>query len=185
MYYDSFSTNCLRLTLIIIAGKVQLTTRNILIANLSISNILLCLFTMPLTMLDLIHTFWPMDSSQVIIIQYCQLFNFSLPQGVLCQLTSASQSTFVFFSSLSVTLIAVDRFLFIIHPKNYQISIRQVWWRVPQYKKTKSLQYEPPWIPINPKNTYSFCEQTLSIERHNMSKYNSLSDTSHFDIPTC
>ena len=105
------ATQCFIINMILIfAAKVQLTTRNILIANLSISNILLCLFTMPLTMLDLIHTFLPLDSSQ----------------EVLCQLTSASQSTFVFFSSLSVTLIAVDRFLFITQPKHPQISTRQV-----------------------------------------------------------
>jgi hypothetical protein len=41
------------------------TTRNILIANLALSNILLCLFTMPLTLLDLIHNYWPLGSGQV------------------------------------------------------------------------------------------------------------------------
>ena len=41
------------------------TTRNILIANLALSNIFLCLFTMPLTMLDLIHNYWPLGSGQV------------------------------------------------------------------------------------------------------------------------
>ena len=41
------------------------TTRNILIANLALSNIFLCLFTMPLTMLDLIHNYWPLGYGQV------------------------------------------------------------------------------------------------------------------------
>ena len=45
------------------------TTRNILIANLALSNIFLCLFTMPLTMLDLIHNYWPLGSGQV-----CQVY---------------------------------------------------------------------------------------------------------------
>ena len=41
------------------------TTRNILIANMALSDILLCVFTMPLTMLDLIHNYWPLGSGQV------------------------------------------------------------------------------------------------------------------------
>ena len=43
------------------------TTRNILIANMAVSDLLLCLFTMPLTMLDLIHNYWPLGENQV----YC------------------------------------------------------------------------------------------------------------------
>ena len=35
-------------------NKVMLTTRNIFIANLAISDILLCSFTMPLTLVDLL-----------------------------------------------------------------------------------------------------------------------------------
>ena len=41
------------------------TTRNILIANMAMSDLLLCLFTMPLTMLDLIHNYWPLGADQV------------------------------------------------------------------------------------------------------------------------
>ena len=41
------------------------TTRNILIANMAMSDLLLCLFTMPLTMLDLIHNYWPLGKDQV------------------------------------------------------------------------------------------------------------------------
>ena len=37
-----------------LANKVMLTTRNIFIANLAISDILLCSFTMPLTLVDLL-----------------------------------------------------------------------------------------------------------------------------------
>jgi hypothetical protein len=40
------------------------TTRNILIANMAISDLFLCLFTMPLTMLDLIHNYWPLEEIQ-------------------------------------------------------------------------------------------------------------------------
>ena len=37
-----------------LTNKVMLTTRNIFIANLAISDILLCSFTMPLTLVDLL-----------------------------------------------------------------------------------------------------------------------------------
>ena len=54
-------------------------------------------------------------------------FNLFLPlQEILCQLTSASQSAFVFFSSFSVVAIAVDRLLFIAYPKKTQITTGQV-----------------------------------------------------------
>ena len=69
------------------------TTRNVLLANMALSNLALCVFTMPLTLLDMLHHYWPLASGQ----------------EVLCKLTSHTQSTFVFFSSWSVMLIAVDR----------------------------------------------------------------------------
>ena len=47
-------------------------------------------------------------------------------QEMMCQLTSASQSAFVFFSSFSVVLIAVDRLLLIVYPRITQISTCQV-----------------------------------------------------------
>ena len=78
------------------------TPRNILIANLALSNIFLSLFTMSLTLLDLIH------------------------KEILCQFASTSQSAFVFFSSFSVVLIAVDRLLLIVYPSRSQISTSQV-----------------------------------------------------------
>ena len=37
-----------------------MTTRNIFIANLAISDILLCSFTMPLTLADLVTNYWPL-----------------------------------------------------------------------------------------------------------------------------
>ena len=43
------------------------TTRNILIANMALSDLLLCMFTMPLTMLDLIHNYWPLGEEQVLL----------------------------------------------------------------------------------------------------------------------
>ena len=42
------------IVLAFLTNKVMLTTRNIFIANLAISDILLCSFTMPLTLVDLL-----------------------------------------------------------------------------------------------------------------------------------
>ena len=68
-------------------------TRNVLLGNMALSNLGLCVFTMPLTLLDLLHHYWPLASGQ----------------EILCKLTSHTQSTFIFFSSWSVMLIAIDR----------------------------------------------------------------------------
>ena len=45
--------------------QVMLTTRNIFIANLAVSDIFLCAFTMPLTMVDLITKYWTLGPDQV------------------------------------------------------------------------------------------------------------------------
>jgi neuropeptide Y receptor len=46
----------------------MLTTRNIFIANLAVSDILLCAFTMPLTLVDLITKYWTLGPDQVFFI---------------------------------------------------------------------------------------------------------------------
>ena len=45
--------------------KVLLTTRNIFIVNLAISDLLLCSFTMPLTLMDLTSKYWSLGPSMV------------------------------------------------------------------------------------------------------------------------
>ena len=47
------------------AVQVLLTARNIFIANLAISDLLLCLFTMPLAMMDIITKFWVLGPRMV------------------------------------------------------------------------------------------------------------------------
>ena len=42
-----------------------LTPRNIFIANLALSNLLLCVFTMPLTLADLLTKYWPLGEDMV------------------------------------------------------------------------------------------------------------------------
>ena len=44
----------------------------------------------------------------------------------LCKLIGTTQASCVFFSAFSIVLIAVDRFMFIVHPTSTQISTPQV-----------------------------------------------------------
>ncbi|XP_023334629.1 neuropeptide F receptor [Eurytemora carolleeae] len=92
-----------------LTNKVMLTSRNIFVANLALSDILLCSFTMPLTLIDLVSKHWPMGPGQ----------------EVLCKMMGTSQSTCIFFSAFSIVLIAVDRYQFIVNSTEVQISILQ------------------------------------------------------------
>ena len=60
----------LAIILACLGNKVQKNTRNIFILNIALSDLLLCLVTMPLTMMDLIHHYWPLGSGQVNQINY-------------------------------------------------------------------------------------------------------------------
>ena len=46
-------------------SQVLLTARNIFIANLAISDLLLCVFTMPLAMMDMVTKFWVLGPDMV------------------------------------------------------------------------------------------------------------------------
>ena len=46
------------------------STRNLLIMNMAVAGILLCSFTMPLTLLDQLHTNWVFGESRVIKIWF-------------------------------------------------------------------------------------------------------------------
>ena len=45
----------------------MMTTRNVFIANLAISDILLCLFTIPLALVDIITAYWNFGPDMVAI----------------------------------------------------------------------------------------------------------------------
>jgi neuropeptide Y receptor len=51
----------------------MLTTRNIFIANLAVSDLFLCAFTMPLTLVDLVTKYWSLGPDQVISYLPCNL----------------------------------------------------------------------------------------------------------------
>ena len=45
---------------------------------------------------------------------------------ILCKMTSTTQSTFVFFASFSVVIIAMDRMRFVVTPQRVQLSNKMV-----------------------------------------------------------
>ena len=74
--------------------------------NLSLSDLLLCLITMPLTLMEVVCYSWPLGN-----------------YPVLCKLTGSLEAVSIFCSTITIASIAVDRYLLIIktvsnHPKS-------------------------------------------------------------------
>jgi neuropeptide F receptor len=68
------------------------TARNMFIVNLAVSDLVLCLVTMPLTLMEVLTTYWPLGTHD-------------LP----CKMLGALQATSIFVSTISITAIALDR----------------------------------------------------------------------------
>ncbi|GIX73185.1 neuropeptide F receptor [Caerostris darwini] len=86
------------LVCIAVARKAAMrTARNVFIINLAISDLILCLFTMPFSLVEITMKFWPL--------------------GVLpCKLVAGLQGTSIFVSTISITAIALDRYKVIVYP---------------------------------------------------------------------
>ncbi|XP_067008002.2 neuropeptide F receptor [Anabrus simplex] len=75
------------------------TARNMFIVNLAISDLLLCLITMPLTLMEILTKYWPLGR-----------------QSFICKMVGTLQATSIFVSSISITAIALDRYQVIVYP---------------------------------------------------------------------
>ena len=75
------------------------TPRNSFILNLAVSDLLLCLVTMPLTLLDIVNKHWPLGDS-----------------ALSCKVAGGLQAVSVFVSTISITVIALDRYQLIVYP---------------------------------------------------------------------
>ncbi|EDV90724.1 GH14016 [Drosophila grimshawi] len=75
------------------------TARNLFILNLAISDLLLCLVTMPLTLMEILSKFWPYGSC-----------------ASLCKMIATLQALSIFVSTISITAIAFDRYQVIVYP---------------------------------------------------------------------
>ena len=82
------------LVVIVIVRKATMrTVRNVFILNLAISDMLLCLITMPLTLAEVLSHYWPFGHFPV-----------------LCKLFGTLQAISIFVSSITITAIALDRY---------------------------------------------------------------------------
>ena len=82
-----------------IRQKALRTPRNAFIINLAVSDILLCLVTMPLTLVEIVNDHWPLGDSVV-----------------SCKASGGFQAVSVFVSTISITVIALDRYQLIVYP---------------------------------------------------------------------
>ncbi|XP_064466084.1 neuropeptide F receptor-like [Ornithodoros turicata] len=88
--------NCL--VCVAVARKPRMrTARNMFIINLAISDLVLCLFTMPFSLVEIVLKFWPLGV-------------------VTCKMVSGLQATSVYVSTISITAIALDRYKAIVYP---------------------------------------------------------------------
>lgn len=77
----------------VIRKPAMRTARNVFIINLAISDLLLCLITMPLTLMELLSQYWPLGDTPFV-----------------CRLVGTLQATSIFVSTISITAIALDRY---------------------------------------------------------------------------
>jgi hypothetical protein len=65
---------------VLIYQQVMRSTRNIFIVNMAVSGVLLCSFTMPLTLVDLLYKYWVLGTDQVdMTVSGALLCSFTMP----------------------------------------------------------------------------------------------------------
>ena len=84
------------------------TARNIFIATLAVADLMLCLLTMPMTLLGVLTKYWPFGTST----------------WILCKIVRTSPAITIFFSSYTMAVIALDRHRFIVHSTKRQVCAR-------------------------------------------------------------
>ena len=75
------------------------TVRNVFIINLAVSDLLLCIVTMPLTMMEVLSNTWQLGNSPF-----------------LCKMVGGLQAVSIFVSTMSIAAIALDRYQLIVYP---------------------------------------------------------------------
>ncbi|CAG7786981.1 unnamed protein product [Allacma fusca] len=83
----------------VIRKATMRTARNMFIINLAVSDLLLCVITMPLTLMEVLTVHWPLGR-----------------HVFLCKLVGTLQATSIFVSTISITAIALDRYHVIVYP---------------------------------------------------------------------
>lgn len=80
-----------------------LSPRNLFIVNLAGSDLLLCVFTMPFSFIEISMKMWQMGL-------------------VPCKLVAGLQATSIFVSTISITAIALDRYKVIVYPTHKETT---------------------------------------------------------------
>lgn len=86
------------------------SARNMFILNLAVSDLLLCLITMPLTLMEILTRYWPLGRSTIF----------------LCKLFGGLQGVSIFVSTMSITAIALDRYHVIVYPMKKSLQHAEV-----------------------------------------------------------
>ncbi|XP_037077138.1 neuropeptide F receptor-like [Pollicipes pollicipes] len=86
------------------------TARNMFILNLAVSDLLLCLVTSPLTLVEILSRYWPLGAGT----------------DFLCKLFGGLEAVSVFVSSMSITAIALDRYQVIVYPTRQSLQLAEV-----------------------------------------------------------
>lgn len=90
---------------VVIRNKQMRTSKNMLIVNLAVSDLVLCLFTMPFSLVQIITKYWPLGE-------------------FMCKAVASLQAISVFVSTITITLIAADRYTAIVNGKRGNIGAR-------------------------------------------------------------
>lgn len=90
---------------VVCRNKAMHTVTNFFITNLAVSDIMLCVLAVPFTPLYTFMKRWVFGS-------------------VMCHLLACAQAVSVYISSLTLTSIALDRFIVIIFPFRHRMKVR-------------------------------------------------------------
>ncbi|KGL79591.1 Neuropeptide Y receptor type 6, partial [Tinamus guttatus] len=99
------------LIIIIKRQKEAQNVTNILIANLSLSDVLICLMCIPVTVAYTLMDYWIFGEA-------------------MCKISSFIQSISVTVSIFSLVLIAVERYQLIVNPRGWKPSISHAYWGI-------------------------------------------------------
>lgn len=92
-----------------LSKRTMITVQNIFLMNLAVGDIVVCLLSVPITPIVLIYKEW----------------YFGLP---LCHLIMWVQGSSIFISTLTLTAIALDRYMLIVYPYKQPITIKTSLW---------------------------------------------------------
>ncbi|KAK4015651.1 hypothetical protein OUZ56_030625 [Daphnia magna] len=135
------------------------TARNVFVVNLAISDLLLCLITMPLTLMEIRSYTWPLGNSPV-----------------SCKMVGSLQAVSIFVSTLSITAIALDRYQLIVYPtkRAFQLTgaslvLAAIWaicivLALPLFI-VRTLEHHDIPIPNSPVTSVDYCLEEWPNER--------------------